>query len=150
MHIDDSNAIAPLAAGQRMTVQDIPRGIRCMIAATAMFAISSACAKLQVATYPIGEIMFARSASSLLFCMFFVLPTTGIAVFSTRMPMAHLARGLSQSISQTFTVLALATMPFAGVTAIGFTAPLFAALISIVVLRASCLKKESKGIPESA
>ena len=111
------------------------RGIVCMVLATAMFATSNAISKLMTASYPVGEIMFLRSASSLLCCSIAVLPFAGLAVFSTRIPKAHLARGLSQSISQTFTVVALSMMPLAGVTAIGFTAPLFAALIAIIALK---------------
>src|SRR5947209_1352630 len=40
---------------------DIPLGILFMVAATVLFAISSAIAKWQVAVYPVGEVMFARS-----------------------------------------------------------------------------------------
>jgi drug/metabolite transporter (DMT)-like permease len=45
------------------------------------------------------------------------------------------ARGLSQTISQTFTVIALFFLPLSGAIAIGFSAPLFAALISLLWLR---------------
>ncbi len=106
-----------------------------MIGATAMFAISSAIMKLESGRYPIGEVMAFRSVSSLVVCALFVLPATGLAVFATQRPRAHLARGLSQSISQTFTVIALSLMPMAGAVAIGFSAPLFSALISILWLR---------------
>jgi drug/metabolite transporter (DMT)-like permease len=82
-----------------------------------------------------GEVMFFRSFSSLLVCAAFILPVTGFAVFATRRPRAHVVRGLSQSISQTFTVIALMLMPLAGVTAIGFSAPLWAALLSILFLK---------------
>ena len=47
--------------------------------------------------------MFFRSFFSLLICAAFILPVTGLSVFVTRRPGAHIARGLSQSISQTFT-----------------------------------------------
>jgi drug/metabolite transporter (DMT)-like permease len=106
-----------------------------MIAATAMFAVSNGVAKLMTASYPVGEIMFSRSMSSFLCGMILVVPVSGLSVFRTRIPKAHLARGLSQSVSQTFTVIALSMMPLAGATAIGFTAPLFAALVAILVLR---------------
>jgi drug/metabolite transporter (DMT)-like permease len=63
------------------------------------------------------------------------LPVSGLAVFATKRPGAHLARGLSQSISQTFTVIAVSLMPLAGAVAISFSAPLWAALLSIVWLK---------------
>jgi drug/metabolite transporter (DMT)-like permease len=105
-----------------------------MIAATFLFAASSAFAKWQVALYPVGEVMFVRSFASLAVCAAFVLPFTGLAVFRTQRPRDHVARGLSQSISQTLSVLAFSLMPLAGAIAINFSAPLWAALLSIVWL----------------
>ena len=68
------------------------------IGATVMFAISNAISKWVVASYPVGEVMFARSLSSLIVCSAFMLPVTGLAVFATRRVRDHLARGLSQAI----------------------------------------------------
>ena len=114
---------------------NVPRGILCMIAATVLFAITAALAKWLVATYPIGEVVFFRSFFSLIVCSLFVLPATGFSVFATRRPWAHIARGLSQSISQTFSVIAFMLMPLAGAIAINFSAPLWSAALSIVWLK---------------
>jgi drug/metabolite transporter (DMT)-like permease len=114
---------------------DVPRGILYMIGATAMFALSSAAAKWLVAIYPVGEVMFLRSFSAMVVCAVFILPVTGFSVFATRRPRDHIARGLSQSISQTCTVIAFWLMPLAGAIAINFSAPLFSALIAILFLR---------------
>jgi drug/metabolite transporter (DMT)-like permease len=114
---------------------DVPRGILFMIGATVLFALSSAAAKWLVAVYPVGEVMFFRSFSAMAICAAFVLPVTGFSVFATRRPRDHIARGLSQSISQTFTVIAFWLMPLAGAIAINFSAPLFSALIAIVFLK---------------
>jgi drug/metabolite transporter (DMT)-like permease len=113
----------------------VVRGIMFMIGATVMFAISNALSKWLVAIYPVGEVMFGRSLSSLIVASAFMLPMTGFAVFATKRVRAHLARGLSQSISQTFTVLAFSLMPLAGAVAINFSAPLFSALISVIWLK---------------
>jgi drug/metabolite transporter (DMT)-like permease len=113
----------------------VVRGILFMIGATVMFAISNALSKWLVAIYPVGEVMFSRSLSSLLVCSAFMLPMTGLAVFATKRVRDHLARGLSQAISQTFTVLAFSLMPLAGAVAINFSAPLFSALISVLWLK---------------
>ena len=72
---------------------------------------------------------------SLAICAAFILPVTGLSVFATRRPGMHIGRGLSQSISQTFSVLAFMLMPLAGAIAINFSAPLFSALLSIVWLK---------------
>ena len=125
----------PMVAAGTVRENHVVRGIIFMIGATVMFAISNALSKWLVAIYPVGEVMFARSLSSLIVCSAFVLPSIGLAVFATRRVRDHIARGLSQSISQTFTVLAFSLMPLAGAVAINFSAPLFSALISVVWLK---------------
>ncbi|MFL9828137.1 DMT family transporter [Rhodoplanes sp. SY1] len=122
------------AAPAPRRVDNVPLGILFMVGSTVMFAVSSALAKWLVAIYPVGEVMAFRSLSSLLVCSLFVLPFTGLAVFATKKPGQHVARGVSQAISQTLTVLAVSMMPIAGAIAIGFSAPLWAALISVLWL----------------
>ena len=123
--------LAPL----RGRTEDVPRGIILMIVATVLFASASAASKWLVAIYPVGEVLFLRSLSSFLACAVVMLPVTGLSVFVTRRPLDHLARGLSQSISQAALLLAFSLMPLAGAVAINFSAPLFAALVSIVWLK---------------
>jgi len=131
----DNSSMALRGAVFAARQDNVPRGILFMIAATLLFAISSAIAKWQVAIYPVGEVMFFRSFSSLLVCAIYILPVTGLSVFATQRPRDHVARGLSQSISQTFTVIALGLMPLAGAVAINFSAPLWAALLSVIWLK---------------
>jgi drug/metabolite transporter (DMT)-like permease len=125
------------SSGQAGGARDnhVVRGIMFMIGATVMFAISNAISKWVVASYPVGEVMFARSLSSLIVCSAFMLPATGLAVFATQRVRDHLARGLSQAISQTFTVIAFSLMPLAGAIAINFSAPLFSGLVSVLWLK---------------
>jgi drug/metabolite transporter (DMT)-like permease len=113
----------------------VPRGIFCMVAATMLFSVAFAISKWVVALYPVGEVMFLRSFSSLIAVAAVMLPMTGFSVFATRRPRDHVARGLSQAVSQTFSVLAFSLMPLAGAVAINFSAPLFAALVSIFWLK---------------
>ena len=78
---------APRPAGAFIKPLDnVPAGILYMVLATFLFAVSSAIAKWQVAIYPVGEVMFFRSASSLLVCAAVVLPFTGLSVFATSRP----------------------------------------------------------------
>jgi drug/metabolite transporter (DMT)-like permease len=132
MSATECTAIDKSAAGRD---NHVVRGIMFMIGATVMFAISNALSKWVVAIYPVGEVMFSRSLSSLIVCASFMLPVTGLSVFATKRVRDHLARGLSQAISQTFTVLAFSLMPLAGAVAINFSAPLFSGLISVVWLK---------------
>jgi drug/metabolite transporter (DMT)-like permease len=114
---------------------NVPSGILMMIAATVLFAGASAASKWLVAEYPVGEVLFLRSFASLIGGAAVILPATGLSVYATRRPRDHLARGLSQSISQLALLLAFSLMPLAGAVAINFSAPLFAAVVSIVWLK---------------
>ena len=113
----------------------IPLGICYMLGATVMFSGSSALSKWQIVDYPIGEVLFVRTLSSLAVCALLILPVEGIAVFRTRRPRDHVMRGLVQAISQTFIVIAFSLMPLAGAIAINFSAPLFATLVSALVFK---------------
>jgi drug/metabolite transporter (DMT)-like permease len=106
-----------------------------MIAATVAFAVTHGLSKWLVATYPVGQIMFSRSLVGIAICAAILLPTLGPSIFATKRPAAHIMRGLSQSLSQTFSVLAFSLMPLAGAVAINFSAPLWAALVAILWLK---------------
>ncbi len=127
-----SEVPSPPASKRR---EHVPLGILYMVGATIVFSASSACSKWLVATYPVGEVLFTRSVISLLTLALFILPTTGIAVFRTDRLRHHVARSFSQFVSQSCLLIAFSLMPLAGAVAINFSAPLFATLVSIVLLK---------------
>jgi drug/metabolite transporter (DMT)-like permease len=115
--------------------EHIPLGILHMVGATIVFSASSATSKWLVATYPVGEVLFTRSMVSLIACALFILPTSGLLVFRTGRLRHHVMRSFSQFCSQTFLIIAFSLMPLAGAVAINFSAPLFATLVSIIMLK---------------
>jgi len=115
--------------------EHIPLGIAYMVAATILFAASSAASKWLVATYPVGEVLFTRTAVSLITCALFIRPRTGFAVFHTQRLSHHVMRSVSQGFSQTFLLIAFSLMPLAGAIAINFSSPLFATLVSALLLK---------------
>jgi drug/metabolite transporter (DMT)-like permease len=129
------------AAGQdklkqiAVRTEDVPRAILLMIVATVLFSCASAASKWLVGAYPVGEVLFMRSLSSLIAGAAVILPAEGLSVYATTRPRDHLFRGMSQSISQLCLLIAFSLMPLAGAVAINFSAPLFAALVSIVWLK---------------
>jgi len=127
-------AKAGKAAGKARQ-ERIPLGIAYMIAATVVFAGSSALSKWLVTYYPVGEMLFVRAATALIGAALVILPATGLAVFRTSRLRDHLLRGVSQSCSQAFLIIAFSLMPLASVVAINFSAPLFATLAAIVFLK---------------
>ena len=80
---------APAKSARR---EHIPLGIAYMIAATILFAASSAVSKWLVGTYPVGEVLFTRTAVALITCALFILPRTGFAVFRTQRLSHHVMR----------------------------------------------------------
>ncbi|HEY7666279.1 MAG TPA: DMT family transporter [Xanthobacteraceae bacterium] len=115
--------------------EHVPLGIAYMIGATIVFAASSAASKWLVASYPIGEVLFTRTAVALATCALFILPQTGLGVFRTRRLRHHVLRSVSQGFSQTFLLIAFSLMPLAGAIAINFSSPLFATLVSALLLK---------------
>jgi drug/metabolite transporter (DMT)-like permease len=115
--------------------EHIPLGILYMVGATIVFAMSSAVSKWLVDIYPPGEVLFSRSLVSLIACALFILPQTGLAVFHTKRRRDHVMRSVSQTVSQTFLIIAFSLMPLASAVAINFSAPLFTALIAILMLK---------------
>jgi drug/metabolite transporter (DMT)-like permease len=132
--VDDTPAKlkAPIAPVRE---ERIPLGIAYMLAATVLFAGSSAASKWLVATYPIGEVLFTRSATSLIGVSLAILPFTGLAVFRTRRLRDHAMRGVSQASSQVFLLIAFSLMPLASAVAINFSAPLFATVAAVIFLK---------------
>jgi drug/metabolite transporter (DMT)-like permease len=106
-----------------------------MLSATVMFAGSAALSKWLIAIYPIGEMLFMRSAASLVAASLIILPVTGLQVFRTKRLHDHLLRNISQSTAQTFIIIAFSMMPLASAIAITFSAPLFATIAAMIVLK---------------
>jgi drug/metabolite transporter (DMT)-like permease len=113
----------------------IPLGIAYMVGSTVMFAGGNAVVKWQLATYPLGEVAFGRTLFAFLTVVAIVLPRTGLAVLRTNRYREHLQRGLSQFGSMLCWFLAVGVLSLGSATAIGFAAPLFTTLLSIVILK---------------
>src|SRR6185312_11108585 len=128
MTVADAAAAAP---GRNQ----IPRGIAYMVGSTVMFAGGNAVVKWELASYPLGEVAFGRTLFAFLTVVAIVLPRTGLAVLRTNRYREHLQRGLSQFGSMLCWFLAVGVLSLGSATAIGFAAPLFTTLLSIVILK---------------
>lgn len=113
----------------------VPLGIAYMVGSTIMFAAGNAVVKWQVVTYPVGEVAFGRTLFASLTVAAIALPRAGWGVFRTKRYREHLQRGLSQVGSMLCLFVALSMLPLGSATAIGFAAPLFTTLLSIVILK---------------
>jgi drug/metabolite transporter (DMT)-like permease len=122
------------APASRIAREHIPLAIFYMVASGAVFNCANAASKWLIATYPIGEVLFARTLVALLTMAAFILPAAGFAVYRTQRLRAHVMRATSQVGSQTMLLIAFSLMPLAGVTAIMFSSPIFSTLASAYFL----------------
>ena len=113
----------------------VPRGILYMLAATVMFAVSSAIAKWQVVSYSFAEVLFFRAVISLIACFVLILPRTGLLVFRTTRLRDHIGRSGTQAVAQSLILIAFSLMPLGGAIAINFASPLFATLFAAFWLK---------------
>ena len=113
----------------------VPLGIFFMVAATVMYAASTALSKWQVASYSFAEVLFFRSFVSLVVVSGLILPRYGLAVFRTGRLRDHFGRSVTQTLAQSMILIALSLMPIAGAMAINFSAPLFATLFAALWLK---------------
>jgi drug/metabolite transporter (DMT)-like permease len=81
------------------------------------------------------ELVFYRSAFSLPVVVLWVLNRETIAVLRPNNPLAHVWRSALGLTSMALTFQALIMLPLADATAINFTAPIFATVLSFLILK---------------
>ena len=123
-------ADSPLPPERRM------RGILLRVAAISCSAALIACAKF-ASGRGVGtlEILFYRNALAMPVVLGAVLLGPGLRSLRTKRPGAHFSRSMLGIFNMWTTFQALALLPLADATTIAFTAPLFATMLSSVVLR---------------
>ena len=81
------------------------------------------------------ELVFYRSVFSLPIVLLWVLKTENLAALKANRPLAHVWRSGLGLISMGLTFQALILLPLPDATAINFTAPIFATILSFFILR---------------
>ena len=113
---------------------DVLRGILLMCAGVSLFPFMNAAVKLLDAGYPVTEIVWARFTGHLLFMLVVFLPAHGWSLLRTRRPAVQITRSLLMLVSNLVFVIAIAMVPLATASAIGFTAPLIVTALSVPLL----------------
>ena len=113
----------------------ILRGILLMCAGVSLFPFMNAAVKLLGARYPANEIVWARFTGHLIVMLAVFLPQYGWRLFATRRPAVQIGRGLLMLIGNALFVIAIASVPLATASAIGFTAPLIVTALAVPLLR---------------
>ena len=81
------------------------------------------------------EIMFWRQFLTIPLLLGWVMATTGIGALATKRPGTHFLRGLYGTIGMVLNFGAVILLPLAEATTINFTVPIWAVLLSILLLR---------------
>jgi drug/metabolite transporter (DMT)-like permease len=102
--------------------------------ATVFFAAMGAMIKHLAERYPVGQNLFCRSLFAMIPVLWLVHRAGGPQVLWTAHPMLHLRRSISGVGSMACGFAALALLPLATATAIGFAAPIFITILAIPLL----------------
>ena len=137
LHIEAvTRAPAPISGSAAASQQTaVLRGILLMCAGVSLFPFMNAAVKLLGARYPANEIVWARFTGHLIVMLAVFLPQYGWRLFATRRPAVQIGRGLFMLVGNALFVIAIAHVPLATASAIGFTAPLIVTALSVPLLR---------------
>lgn len=123
-----------LAAADQSTRQR-RRAILCVLGSSACFSVAAALVKAASPGLPVAEVVLFRSLMSVLILLPMLRGQGGWSALRTRRPGAHLLRLASGFSGMYASFYGYAHLPIATVTALGFSMPIFLALLSIPLLR---------------
>ena len=115
---------------------NIGKGIVLKLISAVLFAVMSALIRYLGARYPIGEVVFYRSA-------FAILPVLAVyawrgelvAMVRTERPLGQVSRGALSIVGMFCNFGALARLPLIEANAIGFTSPLISVALAALLLK---------------
>ena len=113
---------------------NVLRGILVMVVAVSLFPFMNAAVKWLSADYPVNQLVWARYAGHLAFCLLLFLPMRGRRLFRSRRPALQYARSTLLMLSSLSFTTAIIFIPLATASAIGFTAPLVVTALSVPLL----------------
>ena len=116
--------------------EHVVSGILCRIGSGLSFSTMGALFKLaSTAGFSAPELVFYRSLFSLPVVLLWVLKRESLTALRPNNPLAHVWRSSLGLLSMGLTFQALILLPLADATAINFTAPIFATILSFLILK---------------
>jgi drug/metabolite transporter (DMT)-like permease len=101
-----------------------------------LFAVMSALVRFLGAKYPVGQIVFFRSAFAILpVVLIYAFRHELAAAVRTARPAGHIGRGIMSILSMFCNFSALARLPIVDATAISFAAPLMTVALAAILLK---------------
>lgn len=110
-------------------------GFALKVLATLIFASLAALVKHLSARYPVGEIVFCRSAFALIpVGVLVALNPDGLKTLATRRPWGHVLRATAGTLGMFTFFATLSHLPLPDATALSFSAPLFVVALAALIL----------------
>jgi drug/metabolite transporter (DMT)-like permease len=119
---------------QDSETEQYTRAVLFMLIAAVLLPLLNATAKHLVATYPVGEVLWARYAGHLGFMLVVFAPRRGRSLLASARPGLQVLRSLLFCGSSFLTFYALGFVPLATAAAISFTSPLIVTAASPLIL----------------
>ena len=113
------------------------RAILLMCAGVSLFPVMNAGVKLLTANYPVSQIVWARFTGHLIVMLIVFLPQYRWRLLRPQRPLVQIGRSALMLASNMLYVMAIARVPLATASAIGFTAPLIVTALSVPLLKES-------------
>jgi drug/metabolite transporter (DMT)-like permease len=114
---------------------NVPYAIAIKIASVLLLSLMSALIRAAGAKFPVGEIVFFRSAFAIVpVVVIYAARGHLLAAISTARPFGHLGRGVMGIMSMFLNFAALARLPLMDATAISFAAPLLTVVLAALLL----------------
>ncbi len=111
------------------------KGVAFRIAATLGFTLMSAGVRLSSGRFPVGELVFFRSAVAMAVLIVWLAARGEFPdALHTKRPLGHLLRGFSGSVGMFANFAALSLLSLADATAYFYVAPIFVVFLSALVL----------------
>jgi drug/metabolite transporter (DMT)-like permease len=99
-----------------------------------IMVLISALVKVLAENYPVSQILFFRYVFAVIPLFVYMMLTQGISSMKTSRPGAHAVRSISGVVSISLFFYAIALIPLAEATMLGYASPIFITLLSIFVL----------------
>jgi drug/metabolite transporter (DMT)-like permease len=115
---------------------NVLKAISLKVMSAVLFAVMSALVRFLGEKYPVGQIVFFRSAFAILpVVLIYAWRNELAAAVRTKRPASHLSRGVMSIFSMFCNFSALARLPIVDATAISFAAPLITVALAAVLLK---------------
>jgi drug/metabolite transporter (DMT)-like permease len=115
---------------------NVLKAISLKVMSASLFAVLSALVRFLGEKYPVGQIVFFRSAFAvLLMVLIYASRSELAAALRTVRPLGHIGRGFISIFAMFYNFAALARLPIAEATAISFVAPLITVALAALMLK---------------